>query len=137
LAGNAHGCGAESEDEVSDTPLKELERNWLIQAGLLTPIQADKAEALSQAITPSDVMRAYRIGCRGLEKANDQAENFERLYYLMLQTLESLLESSEALSNYAWSAVSCDCDEARVYLQELLDSHRLQIKTVRGALEGA
>lgn len=115
----------------------ELERNWLIQTGLLTPLQADKSVSLSQAITPSEVMQAYRIGARGLEKANDQAENFERLYYLMLQTLERLLETAEPLANYGWSAVQCDCDEARVYLQELIDSLRLEITTVRKALEGA
>ena len=117
--------------------LEELERNWLIQAGILTPIQADKAMSLSHAITPSEVMQAYRIGARGLEKANAQAENFERLYYLMLQTLERLLETAEPIANYGWSAVRTDCEEARVYLQELIDGLRLEIATVRKALEGA
>jgi hypothetical protein len=66
----------------------ELERNWLIQAGLLTPIQADKSTALSEAITPSEVMRAYRIGCGALAKANEQVEHFERLWYLRGDALE-------------------------------------------------
>lgn len=109
--------------------VSELERNWLIQVGVLTHAQVD-------AITPGDVMRAYRMGCRGIEKANDQAENFERLYYLMLYELERLLESSEALSNYAWSAVTVDCNEARKYLNTLIDGLRLEVATIRKALSG-
>lgn len=78
----------------------ELERNWLIQAGLLAPIQADKSTALSQAITPSEVMRAYRIGCGALAKANEQAEHFEHLWYLRgnaLEFAEYAAQQAEAL----------------------------------------
>lgn len=101
-----------------------MERNYLIQIGAMTPAQAD-------AITPSDVMRAYRMGCRGLEQANEQAEKFERFNYLTLHDLERLLDASEALSNYDWLAVTVDCDEARSYLQELLDGLRAEIKRLR------
>jgi hypothetical protein len=103
---------------------EELERNWLIQTGILTPKQAD-------AITPSEVMRAYRLGIAGVEKANAQAEKFERFNYLTLADLERLLNAAEGMDSFAWSAVTVDCEEARANLQERLDSLRSEIARLR------
>lgn len=104
--------------------MSELERNWLIQAGILTPTQAD-------ALLPCDVMRAYRAGAAGLERANAQAEKFERFHYLTLNDLERLLNAADGVDSYAWSAVTVDCEEGRAYLQELLDALRREVRRLR------
>jgi hypothetical protein len=100
---------------TAHTP-SEFYRNWLIQAGLLTPIQADKAVSLNHAITPDDVMRAYRIGCGALAKANEQVEHFERLWYLRGDALE-FAEYLAKQAEYLLTALEYE-DMARVAWDE-------------------
>jgi hypothetical protein len=49
---------------------------------------------------------------------------------------ENLANAAQALSEFAWSAVSADCDESRRYLSELLASLRAAIADFRRAKGG-
>jgi hypothetical protein len=64
-----------------------------------------------------------------------EVEDMRQILAAAEAALATAREAMQPVCNYAWSAVTADCEEARVYLNELIANLRAALSALPPALE--